>query len=250
MIGVSYDPPQVLHEFATSKGIRFPLLADVGSRVITELGLLDRDLAAHHAAFGVPTQDHQLGVAYPAVFVLDESGRVAEKRIKENYRVREGALKLVEEAFNLALPAMGHAGSASGSHVAVTAMTDAAEYVRWQHARLHVVFDVEPGWHVYGRPVPDAYVALEVDVQAVPEVKVGRPAHPAARPFRVEGLDEDFQVHEGRFEVVVPYSVNVAPDHGPVDFKIAVRFQACSQTECLPPGSLTIELRQEQAPPA
>ena len=29
MIGVSYDPPQVLHEFATSKGIRFPLLADV-----------------------------------------------------------------------------------------------------------------------------------------------------------------------------------------------------------------------------
>lgn len=66
------------------------MLADEGSRVITELGLLDRDLAEHHARFGVPTQDHQYGVAYPAIFVLDESGRLVDKRIRENYRAREG----------------------------------------------------------------------------------------------------------------------------------------------------------------
>ena len=253
VVGVSYDPPAVLHEFASAKGIAFPLLSDAGSRVITELGLLDRDLAAHHAAFGVPTQEHQLGVAYPAVFVLDEAGRVVEKRIKENYRVRESGLKLAAEGLGLDLagPAgTGREASATGSHVTVTAVTDGVEYVRWQEARLRVVIEVEPGWHVYGRPIPEGYVPLEVSVEAAPEVRVGQPAYPPARPFRVEGLDENFHVLEGRFEVAIPYAVDVPPDHGPIDLKLTVRYQCCSATECLPPAAVSVELRQEQAAPS
>lgn len=233
-----------------AKGIRFPLLADEGSRVITELGLLDRDLAAHQARFGVPTNDNQYGVAYPAIFVLDESGRVVDKRIRENYRAREGALRLLEEALNLTLPAGGHEEIAAASHVQVSIATDSDLYVRWQETRLHVAFDVGEGWHVYGRPIPDGYIPVTVEVETIPEVAVGPSEYPPTRPFRVVGLTEEFEVHDGRFEVLVPFAVNVPPGHGTVDLGIAVRYQACSESECLPPQTLNLGLHLEEAPPA
>ena len=250
LIGVSYDSPQVLREFATAKGIRIPLLADEGSRVITELGLLDRDLTAHHAVFGVPTAEHQLGVAYPAVFVLDESGRVVEKRIRENYRAREGALKLVKEALDLNLPAAGPQLTAMASHVTITAVTDSHEYVRWQETSLHINFDVEAGWHIYGRPIPGGYTPVTVEVEAIPEVKVGPVEYPPTHPFRVEGLEEQFHVYEGLVEVQVPVAANVPPGLGSIDLKITVRYQTCSESECLPPAALTLDLRLDEAAPA
>jgi len=240
----------VLLQFATAKGITFPLLADEGSRVITELGLLDRDLAEHHARFGVPTKDNQQGVAYPAIFVLDESGRVIDKRIRENYRAREGALKLLEESLDLALPTGGQEKNAATDHVNVSAVTDSDLYVRWQETRLHVVFDVAPGWHVYGRPTPDGYTALTVEVGSIPEVAVGPPEYPATHSFKVEGLDDEFQVNEGRFEIVVPFAINVPPGHGSVDLAVSVRYQACSESECMPPQALKLDLRLEELPPA
>jgi hypothetical protein len=239
-----------LRKFATAKAIVFPLLADEGSRVITELGLLDRDLAAHHAMFGVQTKDNQLGVAYPAVFVLDETGRVVDKRIQENYRAREGVLALLEAALDIGLAPSGPQRSAGVGPVTVTTATDSPEYVRWQESRLDVTFDVEFGWHVYGRPVPGGYTPVTIDVETIAEVTVKPAQYPPARPFRVEGLDEQLCVHDGRFMVRVPFAVNVPSGHGSVDMKVVVHFQACSETECLPPASLTFELRLDEAVPA
>jgi hypothetical protein len=239
-----------LREFATAKGIGFPLLADQGSRVITELGLLDRDLAAHHAAFGIQTRDSQLGVAYPAIFVLDEAGRVVAKRIKENYRAREGMLKLLDETLGVALTPAGPQRQAATSRVAVTVTTDSPEYLRWEETRLHVIFDVDPGWHVYGNPVPEGYTAVAVDIDAIAEVAVKRVQLPPTRPLRIESLDEDFQVHEGRFQLQVPFAVNAPQGHGSVELKIAVHYQACSDAECLPPATLMFELRLNEAPVA
>ena len=62
---MSYDPPDAVRAFAESHHINYPLLSDRGSRVIRELGILDEDLEAHHAVFGVPTRPEQLGVAFP-----------------------------------------------------------------------------------------------------------------------------------------------------------------------------------------
>jgi len=67
--------------------------------------------------------------------------------------------------------------------------------VRWEETRLHVIFDVEPGWHVYGDPVPDGYTAVAVDIEAIAEVAVKRVHLPPTRPLTIESLDEHFQVH-------------------------------------------------------
>lgn len=43
-----------------------------------------------------------VGRAYPAVFVLDETGRVVQKRMQEHYRAREEAVNLLEDALGIA----------------------------------------------------------------------------------------------------------------------------------------------------
>ena len=40
---------------------------------------------------------------------------------------------------------------------------------------------------------------------------VGRPTYPPTNSFKVEGLDEEFQVNDGRFEIRIPFAVNVPP---------------------------------------
>ena len=212
--------------------------------------MLDRDLTEHHAAFGIQTGDHQIGVAYPAVFVLDEEGRVADKRIGENYRAREGALTLLEAGLGLTVPPGGPAGQTSSPHVRIKVSSDSPQYVRWERSRLHVEFEVADGWHVYGRPIPSGYAAVTVEVSSIPEVSIGEPAYPETEPFHLDGLDEQFRVNEGRFDIRVPIAVNVPPGRGPVAVNVGVRYQACSATECLPPAEHSFDLSLEEAPPA
>lgn len=250
LIGVSYDSQDVLRDFAAARGIEFPLLSDEGSRVITEVGLLDQDLEAHHAAFGIKTGDHQQGVAYPAVFVLDESGTVTQKRIQENYRAREGARQLLEAVTGEAtLETSGNVRELDAAHVRARAYTDSDRYVRWEKTRLHVELDIDPGWHVYGRPIPKGYTPLLVEIQAEEGLAAGEAEYPPVQPFRVEGLDEEFNVSEGRLHVQLPFAFNVAAETGERTLKVSISWQACSESECLMPAMSEIQVALQEAPP-
>ena len=249
MIAVSYDSVEVLREFTEKRGITFPLLSDAGSRVITELGLTDRDLVEHHAAFGIQTKDHQLGVAYPVTFILDEAGVVVGRRIQPNYRAREGVQQLLEDGLGIAPTAHGEVLNASAPRVRISAFTDSDSYVRWARTRLHVELDVDPRWHIYSSPVPLGYTPFTVEIGSQPEVEVGAPVYPAPHPFTVKGLGEEFMVLEGLVRVVVPIAINVPPGRGVVVLNVTVRYQACSDTECLPPSAMDLEIPLQEAPP-
>lgn len=85
------------------------------------------------------------------------------------------------------------------------------------------------------------------------------PRLPAGRPFRVEGLDEEFSVLDGTVRVTVPFRLPGSrylpdgrnrPDPGPsrpVTLELLVGYQACSDVECLPPARqrLTLTLDEE-----
>ena len=250
MVAVSYDSQEVLNEFSAARGIEFPLLSDEGSRVITELGLLDRELEAHQAAFGIKTHENQHGVAYPAVFVLDESGTVSQKRIQETYRAREGARQLLEAVTGAGtLETSGNVQEVLAPHVRVRAYTDSDSYVRWERTRLHVELDIDPGWHVYGRPVPKGYTPLLVEIEGQDGLAAGEVEYPPVRPFRVGGLDEEFNVSEGSLHLLLPFALNVAPETGERTLKVSVSWQACSQSECLLPELQVIEISLLEAPP-
>jgi hypothetical protein len=242
LVAVSYDPPETLRAFADAHGIAYPLLSDLGSVVIERLGLLDHDLEAHHAHFGMPTADHQRGVAYPVTFLLDEEGRVVQKRIQDNYRAREGGLVLLEKALLIRPPGKGTGVEVAQPRLRLKLSTDGGGYARYQLTRLHVELEVEDGWHIYSAPVPAGYTALEIEVEAEDGVEVGPPEFPQPHDFTVEGLDERFMVHQGSVDVVVPVAFNVGRDRGPVPVRVSVSYQACSASTCLPPARAHLEL--------
>ena len=57
VFAISYDSTAVLGAFAEKYGIRYPLLSDEWSAVIRRLGMLNEQVAEHHAFYGVPMRD-------------------------------------------------------------------------------------------------------------------------------------------------------------------------------------------------
>jgi len=94
--------------------------------------------------------------------------------------------------------------------------------------------------HTYGEPVPEGFVPLTVEV-GLPEYLVqGDPAAPVPKPFRVEGLDEQFYVYEGAVRLVIP--VSFLTEDIDLVVPIKVSYQICSDVECWPPANWSFEI--------
>ena len=78
-VGLLYDSPQTLDRFTRKHRLTFPLVSDRGSKVIRELGLLNREYDPATRYFGVP---------YPGIFLLDSSGTIVAKFAEKDYRKR------------------------------------------------------------------------------------------------------------------------------------------------------------------
>jgi len=240
VFAISYDSPAVLGAFAEKYGIRYPLLADEGSVAIRRLGMLNERVAEHHAFYGVPMRDDVYGVPYPGVFVLDEQGTVVERRFEDSYRVRETAVGLLEAAFGEISGSHGTEARAAGDGVTARAYLDSPTYRVMQRLRLTVELQVGPGLHVYGQPIPDGYTPLTVEVAPIDGLVVGVTEAPAPTPLQVAGLDERFVVYDGAVKLTVPLTFGQAA--GDLTLEVVVRYQACSATDCQPPGEIRFAL--------
>lgn len=225
--------------FAARHGITYPLLSDAGAAAIHRLGLTNQHLAEQQASYGVPVRDFQQGVPYPGVFVLDAHGVVVDKRFEQSYRYRPTAAAWVEEWAG-GPPTAAVSTRAEGPGLRATASLDAAVYRPYQVLRLRVALECAPGTHVYGAPTPEGYTPLAVTIEPF-EGLAAQPAQaPAPRPFRVEGLDEHFRVHDGTVDVVVPFGID--GNAGDLTIGVTVDYQACTAIECFPPSRLRLEL--------
>lgn len=240
---------EALRGFAAPHGITYPLLSDEGSRAIRRLGMLDEDVERHHAEFGRPVRDDQRGVAYPGVFLLDRDGVVLKKRFHKNYRIRDTGAGLLEAALGVAGPEGGPAQAVHRDVVRVRLSLDSPAYRPYQQLRLAAVLAIEPGWHVYAAPVPESYTPLSLEVVPAEGIEVGEVTWPAPHPFRIDGLEEEFRVHDGTIRGTVPLTFALAATTGVQVLRATVRYQACSDTECLPPDEVRFELRVPEGPP-
>ncbi len=243
LFAISYDSVEVLAAFAQKHGVTYPLLADEGSRVIRELGLLNEHVFEHHAFYGIPARDSVRGVPYPGTFLLDKHGVVQEKRFLDSYRERETGVAILERGFGMSSAIHGTDTQATGPGIAVRAHLDSDIYHAFQRLRLTVELTVDSGLHVYGAPVADGYVPLTVEIGSLPGLDIGPVDMPAPHPFRVEGLDESFLVHEGTVVLSLPLTFTENLGHQVIS--VAIRYQACSAVDCLPPSTLELRLPVE-----
>ncbi len=230
----------VLAGFAEKHGITYTLLSDEGSKAIRELGLFNEHVYEHHAVYGVPKQDRHWGVPYPGAFLLDEQGRVMQKRFQQSYREREMGGAILERGFGVESTLDRAEARAQSEGVAVRAYLDSTTYRFFQRLWLAIELTIDPGLHVYGHPIPKGYIPLSIAVAPIEGLVVGEPEFPRAHPYRVEGLDEELYVYEGKVRVSLPLTFTKEGDDQAI--LVTLRYQACSATDCFLPSTIKLQL--------
>ena len=81
VVGVSYDSTEVLSQFAKRRKVTFPLLADVGSKVIS--------------AYGLRNAARKDGIPHPGTVIIGTDGKVIAKLFHEGYRKRHLSKEII-----------------------------------------------------------------------------------------------------------------------------------------------------------
>ena len=233
---ISYDPVDALAKFAGKYAITYPLLSDADSAVIRRLGIYNEEAG-----------EQVQGIPHPGVFVLDAQGMIEAKHFYDSYRERETGPSVVEQTLELPPLHRGPVAEAVADAVTVRAEVDSPTYVFGQRLWLTLELAVAPGYHVYGRPIPEGYIPLSVAVDPLERVQIGEPLWPPTTPFRVEGLDEQFHVYAGTLRVRLPVTFMIV-DGGTLTLRAQVDFQACTDRDCLPPQRVELEIPVGEAP--
>ncbi len=233
VFAISYDPVKAQSRFAEESGIDYPLLADEGSAVIKEIGLLNTLVKEDEPVYGIP---------FPGSYLVGEDGLVEEKFFHREYQVRATGATVLRSGFRAAvdLSASPHAELTDGdAKLAATFGGDGLAFM--QHGDLYVRIELAEGLHVNGPDVPEGYFATEVRVTGPDGLRIGEPEFPPTAPFRIEGLDEQFQVFEGGVEVVVPL-ISALREGESVPVEVEVQYQACNDRECFLPKTDRLQL--------
>jgi DsbC/DsbD-like thiol-disulfide interchange protein len=107
--------------------------------------------------------------------------------------------------------------------------------------RVTVDFDISPGWHVYGKPLPEGYtptsVSFDNDLLSGQQLVFPKPT-----PVKFELLGETLPVYQGRFSAAgdVLLRQNVAP--GDYQLSGTLGFQECNDNLCKMPQQVRFEI--------
>jgi hypothetical protein len=242
LFAVSYDPVTTLEAFSDKHGIAYPLLSDDGSHVMRRLGLINERVQEDHAVYGIKPDPRHTNLPYPGVFALDASGVIVGKRFHESYRERDAGVTLLAHTLGLRDPAPEAATGSPDDPVRVAAWLASPTYSFFQRLDLNVEIHLAPGFRVCTPPAPDGIVPLTVRVMEVPGVETGPIEWPAGAMGRVPGVERLAPVHAGSLRGVLPLTFAAPPGAGDHTLRVAVTYQAFSESVRLPPSSVEAAL--------
>jgi DsbC/DsbD-like thiol-disulfide interchange protein len=116
-----------------------------------------------------------------------------------------------------------------------------------------VDFNIAPGWHIYGEPLPEGEgltpTAIKFDSDLVAEQKL---TLPKPTPRRFEALNETLPVYQGNFKAKGSLTLKQKLAVGDHTIAGTLNFQECNDAICKIPQSVHFEIpiRIEAAAPA
>ena len=144
-------------------------------------------------------------------------------------------------ATTLAVAAMAFAISAPAQllreeKAEVGLLADRTAYEPGESARVAAKVVVEEGWHVNSNtPTFDYLIPTKLDLELPagwPEETVRYPKH-EMQTFAF--ADEPLAVYDGEFVILAELEVPAGAQKGAVEVRGALRYQACNDSQCLPP---------------
>jgi hypothetical protein len=221
------------------------MLSDVGSHVIREFGIFNTNIPPDHKML--------YGIPFPGDFLIAPDGTVRDKAFLPNYEHRPTASSIV--ARNFSDDAASNSVAIKTDVLSGTIGLSGDRCFPGQELGLAIRLNIAPGWHIYGRPLPAHYQALEVTLKSslIDQQTLDLPA---PRSLELKALRETLPVYEGELIAQGKAHVRWSPPM-PAKFLLAmadqiepglyqiegeVRFQACSDQVCEPPQTISFKL--------
>jgi hypothetical protein len=249
LYAISYDDQETLVEFAREQRIPFPLLSDLASQVIEQYGILNTQVSKDDAfLYGIP---------FPGVYVADEQGDVVAKFFHDTYKKRDSPETFINAALGrVIVDESAPSTSLADDEVAITASVVGGKGTIRQGVirELVVQFEMADGLHIYGEPVPQGMVATTVQITGPAGIAMLDAQYPPTEPFQIAAMDLDLEVFSGTATIVVPFyakgelaSETRPLDQDAIELSVEVRYQACTENECLLPRTeiLTLNLAMD-----
>ena len=111
------------------------------------------------------------------------------------------------------------------------------------------IFELGEGLHIYGEPVPQGMVATQVEVTGPPGFTTLEAELPPTETLHLEAMGVDLEVWSGTVDIAVPFyargelaSETRPLDAATIDIQVTVRYQACTDQQCLLPTTETFTL--------
>lgn len=237
LVGLSYDRPEILQEFAQRAGITFPLLADPDSSSLEKLGLVNPE-----------GKGKSKGVAFPGILYLDSDGKIQETFFEDSYAKRPTPGTVLARLF----PESGASPEPTGGKEYVLTQTGAAGIAgsEWE---LVVSFPLAEKAHLYA-PGSENYYPLELKLEPHPMLEFGEAILPPSETLRIEVLNEEVEVYSGVVTLRVPVTVRLndatkalkAAESTTVEGELS--YQICNDRSCLPPQSEKVSWKVEVRP--
>jgi peroxiredoxin len=237
LVGISYDSPEVLKEFATEKGIHFPLLSDPESQIIREFEILDNTVLPGSTAYGVP---------YHGNYIVDRDGIVVAKLFDAEATLSHSTGIVVQRLFGS--PLNTHEKSVEHERLKLSYFASANTIAPGDVIELTIDVDLNENIHVYA---PSSQNRIPVGWQLAPSAAFAGEAvaFPTAQRVRDETLGEESDVYTGKFRLtrLVHVAANAFDAPGVVDPQGNVvlagsfDFQACDDEICYTPKSIPLE---------
>ncbi|HKV07496.1 MAG TPA: thioredoxin family protein [Thermoanaerobaculia bacterium] len=128
---------------------------------------------------------------------------------------------------------------------------DRTAYDAGSPAQVAALVTIDPGWHVNShKPTFDYLIPTELDL-VLPEswpAKTVQYQYPQAEMQTFAFADQPLAVYDGSVVIVGRLEVPAGTAQGPVPIRAKLRYQACNDSQCLPPVTTEAELQLKIAP--
>jgi len=206
------------------------MLSDKGSAVISKYGILNTNIPQGHPFHGIP---------FPGDYLIGADGKVRDKQFLPDYQTRPSSSQILLKNFAPTAGGSAVAITADDLRAVVTLSSDRA--VPGEQLGISADLLIPAGWHIYGRPLPDNYVATSISFDRE-LVSAESFDFPKATPVEFKSLGETLPVYSGSIRVPGTVQLRLGLKPGQYRVKGTLHFQQCNDQICKLPQKVAFEI--------
>jgi len=218
------------------------MLSDAKSNVIRDYGILNTEIDSSAIPF--------YGIPFPGTYLLDEEGRVMHKFFHETYKRRENPHTMLDVALGRVELLDDEPQETGGDdEIRVRVNFHGGAIKQGAQRRINVRFEMSEGLHVYGEPVPEGMIPVQIEVNGPDGLIIEDPIWPATEILKLKEMDAELRIWSDTVDIQIPvYALSkLASEIRPLevhslDIQVNVRYQACNENTCLLPKTETFNL--------